>query len=168
MEKNELKKYGYDEILKVIDRLSEEEKAPLLANLKVSEICALLNSPNHIDKYLLDTECHAYSLLSMVESMRKLNQMSRDVDYTAEDYLADYDKFSEETRKKVVLDLLNNHDFQRKCVDVIVKDYERVVKSDATVAAIDSLFGVSKYFRKCVETGLGCDHKYIIEEGVNE
>ena len=40
---------------------------------------------------------------------------------------------------------------------------KRCINDDATLKALDQLFGVSKYFDRLISAGIGCDHEYRIE-----
>ena len=74
-----------------------------------------------------------------------------------------YDSLEEDEKKAVVLNLLNNADFQKKCCEIMAGDFKRLVNSDAILKAIDNLTGLSRYFDRMVRLGIGCNHKYEVE-----
>ena len=74
-----------------------------------------------------------------------------------------YDALDDDEKKYIVLNLMNNPDFQKKCCEILCRDMKRCINDDATLKALDQLFGVSKYFDRLISAGIGCDHEYRIE-----
>lgn len=166
MKNNEVKEqhnnYSYSDVLKAIYRMQEGERAYLLDTLKASEIAALLNTPSSLNEYCRDLYSVATRCVIVKDALEKLAVSLENCPDVAKEFSSDYDKLSESEKMQTALEMLNNKDFQKNCCDIIVGDYERIVAEDPTCNALNKLLGISKYFRKCIETGLGCDHKYAI------
>ena len=69
----------------------------------------------------------------------------------------------EDEKKQIVLNLINNPDFQKKCCEIMSCDMKRNINADDTLKALDQLFNFGKYIDEFIEAGIGCDHEYRIE-----
>lgn len=163
MKNNEVKEYTNGDVLKVLGKMTEEEAGILLTFTNVPEIRNMLNDKEKYDEYLsnvtLIADCYKLFADEMARFRDRVDNLLAD---EPKDFSSDYDKLSEIEKKQTALEMLNNKDFQKNCCDIIVGDYERIVAEDPTCNALDKLFGIGKYLRKCIETGLGCDHKYEV------
>lgn len=164
LELKETKEYTNGDILKVLGKMPENESAVILACLSIPRIRDILNDEKEYENYCNNVEviAKAYRMFADVFSGFKETVDALLVD-NAKDISSSYDNLPETEKKKTALELLNNTDFQKNCCDILVRDYERIVAEDSTCNALDKLLGISKYFRKCIETGLGCDHEYEVE-----
>lgn len=168
MENNEIlleEKYTNEDVLKVLRKLPEFERDSLLTIFTVSDIRKLLNkSAKEYEQWNNEMNTlveHYAMMLKTVELLYKgIDAMLLDDEKC---FSSDYDKLTDEHRKRVALELLNNNDFQKNCCEILVKDYKRIVKSNDLLTVLDSVLGLGKYYEKCIQTGFGCDHKYEVE-----
>lgn len=155
--------YTYTELMRAVDKLDDREHEKLLSMLKINEILFLMNDEKEYDHYmdclqqLVEYYMVVYSALEDVKKNIKIP-----VDEQA-DFSKGYDALPEEKKMDVALGMLNNPIFQKNCAKILTSDYKRIAKSDPTVGAIDALFGISKYFEKLIEQGIGCKHRYEME-----
>lgn len=163
-EVKEVKEYTNGDVLKVLGKMTEEEAGILLAFTNVLEIRNMLNDKEKYDEYLSNVTLISYYYKLFADEMARFrDRVDALLTDEPKDFSSDYDKLSEIEKKQTALEMLNNKDFQKNCCDIIVGDYERIVAEDPTCNALDKLLGIGKYLRKCIETGLGCDHKYEVE-----
>lgn len=154
--------HTYDEVLKAVGKLSEKEKDFILRQMNLQDVLHITNTQEIVDNYcdLAKTYADAYILLS--EVIRKIYANLNAPTDAVGDIVSDYKELSADQKKVVALDLLNNGDFQKDCCNILVKDFERVASENPTVKVLDNLLGFSKYFKRCINLGIGCDHKYEV------
>lgn len=164
MKNNEVREYTNSDVLKVLGKMTENEAGILLTFTNVPELRNMLNDKEKYNEYIsnvtLIADCYKLFADEMARFRDRVDDLLID---EPKEFSSDYDKLSEIEKKQTALEMLNNKNFQKNCCDIIVSDYERIVAEDPTCNALDKLLGISKYFRKCIETGLGCDHKYEVE-----
>ncbi len=154
------KVYNCSDILKAALQLKEDEREALFQFYTVPNVAEILNGNVYEScRYIIE---HAEKLIKAAGAIRQIYKLLNTNIFVEKEFSSNYDGLSEDKRKKVVLELMNNFDFQRNCVEVMVKDYERIVQSNNTLSAIDNLLGIGKYFKDCVKTGIGCDHIYEV------
>ena len=154
--------HTYNEVLRAINKLSEEDKEFILKQISIHNLLQIVDSQKSMDEYCgaLDIYAQAYVWLHKVVQMVYTNMNAPD--NKDEDIVSDYNKLNADQKKAVTLALLNNSDFQKDCCNILVKDFERIARENPTVKALDTLLGFSKHYKKCIELGIGCDHKYEV------
>lgn len=166
MENNEVKEvreYTSKDVLKILYNLSEEEMGTMLIFSTVSGICDMLNDAEKYDSHLNNTKLCAYYYnvyANILENLR--DRVDTLLEDDTKDFSAEYDELNDSDKKRVALEMLNDTDFQKNLCEIMLGDFERIVAEDPAYKAIDNFLGVGKFFRKCIETGLGCDHKYEV------
>lgn len=166
MEEN---KFTYEDVFNALNSMDEEKRAFLLEKVTISSLLDGLNSEESFEAAIKEIDdCIAqYQLLeaNLVELKTKLVTSEYNVSSVIDkDTVSEkYDDLNEDDKKDVVLNLMNNPDFQKKCCEILCFDMKRCINSDDTLKALDQLFGVSKYFDRLISAGIGCDHAYRIE-----
>lgn len=162
-------KYTYEDLLLALNSMDEEKKHLLLKSVKISDLFEMMNSEGkfenamkNVDQYVAWYQLIQAYLMNLKEKLESGDFISNK-EISKDTILKDYNDLKEDEKKAVVLNLMNNADFQKKCCEILAVDFKRVVNSDATLKAIDNLTGVSRYFDKMVRLGIGCNHKYEVE-----
>ena len=162
-------KYTYEEVFNALNSMDEEKSEFLIERTDMPELLNLLNSEDafkatlkNVDDYIARYQLWQSYLLELKTKLvtgecNVASVMNKDTVSEKYDQLKDGDK------RHVVLNLMNNPDFQKKCCEIQCSDMKRCINDDATLKALDQLFGVSKYFDRLISAGIGCDHKYRIE-----
>lgn len=162
-ETKEVREYTNEDVFKVIGKLPKDYQDILLTHLTISDIRKVVNSKKDFEEYYSSYLYYGCCCQLIANTLKEIYEtIESKLEEDAKDFSADYDKLSDFEKKQTALEMLNNKDFQKNCCEIMVGDYERIVSEDPTCKAIDKLFGLWKYFRKCIETGLGCDHKYMV------
>ena len=166
MENNEVKEereYTDKDVLKAVGKLSEERRNILLRSLTISDIQGLLNSKERYGEFYAECMSNIHLFKTIADALKELFEtMDSKLKDDEKDFSADYDKLNDSDKKRVALEMLNDTDFQKNLCEIMLGDFERIVAEDPAYKAIDNFLGVGKFFRKCIETGLGCDHKYEV------
>ena len=50
--------------------------------------------------------------------------------------------------------------FQKDCGDILVKDFERIVKDNPTLKLLNDTFQITDWYKKNIALGIGCNHEY--------
>lgn len=165
MEEN---KFTYEDIFNALNSMDAEKEFFLLENINDSMLYAL-NSEGRFDQKLKEIDNHIAQWQLLESYLLELKTRLVTGEYNAasaidKDTISEkYDDLKENDKKYVVLTLMNNPDFQKKCCEILCCDMKRCINDDATLKALDQLFGVSKYFDRLISAGIGCDHEYRIE-----
>lgn len=162
-------KYTYDDLLKAVSSLDDEKKTFLMQTVDMRHVLSMMNSDKVFEKTMknIDTYIAYYQLLQAY--LEDLKGCLESGDYVASSIISKdtisevYDNLEEGEKKSVVLNLMNNAGFQRKCSEILVCDFKRIVNSDPSLKVIDNLIGLSKYFDQAIRLGIGCAHKYEVE-----
>lgn len=164
MVKNEIKKtaHSYSEVMRAIDKLSEEEKNVVLGFLKVNEIKILLDDKDAFIQYCNEWTVYANRLTLFINSMKKLYEMIDMPTDTVDEIVCDYNKLDEDKKKEITLKLMNNGTFQKDCCKILVGDMERLVKESPTLKNINDTFNIVGWYKRNVERGIGMNHKYEV------
>lgn len=166
MEEN---KFTYEDVFNALNSMDEIKKEFLIESIDWSQLLNMLNSEETFEAVLKNIDdCIArYQLLEayLVELKTKLitgeYNIAGEIDKNT--ISEKYDDLKEDDKKDVVLNLMNNGDFQKKCCEILSSDMKRCINTDATLRTLDRIFGVSKYFDRLISTGIGCNHQYRIE-----
>lgn len=152
--------YTYEEILRAINKLEPNEKEAVLSLLKINEIAQLFESQQKVDECCRIAKQYVdlYSLL--INSIQKLYVKVTAPTDTVEDIVCEYNDLSEDNKKNVALELLNTSTFQKDCCDILVKDFERIVKDNPTLKLLNDTFQITDWYKKNIALGIGCNHEY--------
>ena len=166
MEEN---KYTYEDVFNVLNSMDEEKRDFLLEKINISSMLCALNSEDCFDQAIKEfDDCIAqWQLLEAYLAELKTKLVTGECNVVGvmnKDTVSEkYNQLKDDDKRHVVLNLMNNPDFQKKCCEILCSDMKRCINDDATLKALDQLFGVSKYFDRLISAGIGCDHKYRIE-----
>ena len=166
MEEN---RFTYEDVFNVLNSMDGIKKEFLIESIDLSQLLNMLNSKEAFEAVLKNIDdCIArYQLLDahLVELKTKLITGEYNVAGVIDKNTISekYDDLKEDDKKDVVLNLMNNGDFQKKCCEILSSDMKRCINTDATLRILDRIFGVSKYFDRLISTGIGCNHQYRIE-----
>lgn len=162
-------KYTYEDLFKALNSLEDDKKNTLLEGFKASDLLDVMNSEKKyedtikaLDEYVAYYQLMQAYLMNLKEKL-ELGDFISNKEISKDTILEDYNDLKEDEKKAVVLNLMNNADFQKKYCEILAVDFKRIVNSDATLKAIDNLIGVSRYFDRMVYLGIGCNHKYEVE-----
>ena len=161
-------KFTYEDVFNALNSMDTEKGAFLLENITVSMLYTL-NSEESFDYVIKEIDnCIAqWQLLEayLVELKTKLVTGEYNVTgvINKETVSEKYDCLEEAEKKEVVLELINNPDFQKKICQIMSDELKKVIKSDNTMKALDQLLGFSKYIDELIEQGIGCNHKYGVK-----
>lgn len=162
-------KYTYEDLFKALNSLEDDKKNTLLEGFKASDLLDVMNCEKKyedtikaLDEYVAYYQLMQAYLMNLKEKLESGDFFSNK-EINKDTILEDYNDLKEDEKKAVVLNLMNNADFQKKCCEILAVDFKRIVNSDATLKAIDNLIGVSRYFDRMVYLGIGCNHKYEVE-----
>lgn len=166
MKKN---KYTYEDVFNALNSMDEEKRELLIERTDTYELLNLLNSEDlfeatleNVDDYIARYQLWQSYLLEL--KTRLVTGEYRTTGAIDKDTISEkYDALDDDEKKYIVLNLMNNPDFQKKCCEILCRDMKRCINDDATLKALDQLFGVSKYFDRLISAGIGCDHEYRIE-----
>lgn len=166
MEENEVYTpvHSYDEVMRAIGKLPEEEKNIILNQLKLAELASLLDSAEKVKEYLEMIQNYINIWTTMCNAICSLYKLVNTPDSATDNLMTDYDKLDGAQKKETALRLLNNSIFQTDCCDILIKDVEKAIENDSTLKALDNLFGITKYFKRCVRLGIGTNHRYEVEQ----
>lgn len=164
MVENEIKKTGhsYNEVMRAIEKLSEEEKTELFELLKLDEITYLIRNEDTVTEYCSGLVKYANKYNTLAKALPKLFKMINEPTDTVNDIVREYDKLDEDKKKEATLKLMNNSVFQKDCCEILVGDFERIVEENPTLKLLNDTLGISKWYRKNVALGIGCDHEYKV------
>lgn len=166
MEEN---RFTYEDVFNVLNSMDGIKKEFLIESIDLSQLLNMLNSKEAFEAVLKNIDdCIArYQLLEahLVELKTKLITGEYNVAGVIDKNTISekYDDLKEDDKKDVVLNLMNNGDFQKKCCEILSSDMKRCINTDAILRILDRIFGVSKYFDRLISTGIGCNHQYRIE-----
>lgn len=156
--------HSCDEVMRAIEKLPEEEKETILFQMNIPQLAVLLDSAEKVEEYKETLQKYIDVCTIVMDAISKLYELVNAPEDAVNDVLEDYSKLDSMQKKETALRLLNNNVFQRDCCDILISDMERVTESDSTLKALDNLFGLVKYFKKCIRLGIGTDHKYEVEQ----
>lgn len=165
MEEN---KFTYENVCNALNSMDAEKEVFLLENITVSMLYTL-NSEDRFDQKIkeIDDRIAQWQLLESYLLELKTRLVTGEYRVTGaidKDIISEkYNILDEDEKKHIVLNLMNNPDFQKKCCEILCCDMKRCINDDATLKVLDQLFGVSKYFDRLISAGIGCDHEYRIE-----
>ena len=153
---NKKNNYTYDELFKACGVLNDKEKKLLFECFYSNNLLDIMNDEILFKQYciMFNEYERRYNELNLAFKRVYLALKNKNENEIKE-FVSDYVKLPEEHKKQVALNMLNQPDFQRNCCDILVKEYERNVKTDSTLAALDKALGLGKYFRNLVEKGIG-------------
>lgn len=145
-EEKEVREYTNEDILKAIGKLPEDYQNVLMANLTIYNIKNLINSKKDYEDFYSDYIYKAYCYSIIASAMKELFEtIDSKLEDEPKDFSDEYGKLSDVEKKQTALEMLNNKDFQKNCLAILLR-------------------GAGKYLRKCVETSSGCDHKYGVRD----
>lgn len=162
-------KYTYEDVFNVLNSMDEEKREFLIERTDMPELLNLLNSEEAFEATLenVDGYIARYQLWQSYLLELKTRLVTGEHNATSvidKDTIPEkYDELKDGDKRRVVLNLMNNPDFQKKCCEILCSDMKRCISDDATLKALDQLFGVSKYFDRLISADIGCEHKYRIE-----
>lgn len=162
-------KYTYEDVFNALNSMDEEKREFLIERTDMPELLNLLNSEDafeatleNVDDYIARYQLWQSYLLEL--KTRLVTGEHRTTGAIDKDTISEkYAVLDDDEKKYIVLNLMNNADFQKKCCEILCSDMKRSINDDATLKALDQLFGVSKYFDRLISAGIGCEHKYRIE-----
>lgn len=152
----------YDEVIRAVDKLTEEEKQNIFSILSVSDLTTLLSSTENIKFYIGEAHKCVNRINSVICSISKLHKYVNNLTSNADYIVEDYEKLTDDQKKEITLRLLNNGEFQKDCCEILVSDMERIAKSDETVKAINDVFNITGWFKTLIKQGIGMNHKYEV------
>lgn len=156
--------HSYDEVMRAVEKLPEEEKNIILDQLKLTELASVLDSAEKVKEYLEIIQNYINILSAMSNAICNLYKIVNTPDSASDNVMTDYDKLDDTQKKEITLRLLNNSIFQTDCCDILIKDMEKAIENDSTLKALDNLLGITKYFKQCIRLGIGTDHRYEVEQ----
>lgn len=165
----EANKFTYTEFFKVVSNMNEDKREFFLTNIEIPALLKTLNSEEEFESLIkeLDEDAAYYQLMAsyLLEVKSKLDSGKyRTTGAIDKDTISEkYDVLDEDEKKQIVLNLINNPDFQKKCCEIMSCDMKRNINADDTLKALDQLFNFGKYIDEFIEAGIGCDHEYRIE-----
>lgn len=166
MENNKIlleEKYSNEDVLKAVNKLSEEERSALLANLQIPQIRNYLNNPEECEKYCDNLMFIAAFYKLVAEVMRKTeNNMETLLLDEAKDFSIDYDKLNDSEKEHVTVALLNNDEFKKNCFNILERNFKKLINSDEVMVTLDKAFGLSKIYKKCLDMGRKSDYTYEV------
>lgn len=152
----------YSEVIRAIEKLTEEEKQIIFSMLSVNDLTTLLSSQENIDFYIGEARKCVNRINKVICGIAKLhkhvNNLTNDTDYI----VGNYEKLTDDQKKEIALRLLNNGEFQKDCCEILVSDMERIAKSDATVKAINDVFNITGWCKNLIKQGIGMNHHYEV------
>lgn len=162
-------KYTYDDLLQAVSSLDDEKKTFLMQAVDMRHVLSMMNSDKAFEKTMknIDTYIAYYQLMqAYLEDLKDCLESGNYVTSSiiSKDIILEvYNNLEDGEKKSVILDSMNNADFQRKCSEILVCDFKRIVNSNPSLKVIDNLIGLSKYFDQAIQLGIGCNHKYEVE-----
>lgn len=162
-------KYTYDDLLQAVSSLDDEKKIFLMQAVDMRHVLSMMNSDKAFEKTMknIDTYIAYYQLMQaylkdLKDCLESGNYVTSSI-ISKDTILEVYNNLEDGEKKSVILDLMNNADFQRKCSEILVCDFKRIVNSNPSLKVIDNLIGLGKYFDQSIQLGIGCNHKYEVE-----
>ena len=126
----------YSEVIRAVERLTEEEKQIILNMTNIEQLSLLLSSKEAVDGYtkLLDEHirtCHvAIGAMSILYG--HVNNLTNDTDFI----VGNYEKLTDAQKKEIALRLLNKEEFKRDFCNIIVTGLGEKVKESTVLAPI--------------------------------
>lgn len=156
--------HSYNEVMRAVEKLPEEEKIFILNQVSIPQLAVFLDSEENVEKFKNILQKYIDGYVLIINIISKLYELVNSPEDAVNDVVEEYSKLNSTQKKETALKLLNNSIFQDDCCDILIKDMERVTENDSTLKALDNLFGLIKYFKKCIRLGIGTEHKYVIEQ----
>ena len=154
---------SYEEVMKAISKLDDEEKDIVLKQLNLNELAYVLEERSVMKEYCKKLEDIARKSDVMKKAMLKLCVYVNTPTDEAEDAVREYEKLDRDKKKETALKLLNNSDFQKDCCDILVKYFERIVEENPTLKLLNDTFNISDWYKKNIARGIGCNHEYVVD-----
>ena len=152
----------YSEVIRAVERLTEEEKQIILNMTNIEQLSLLMTSKEAVDDYKKLLEEHIRTCHVAIGAMSKLyeyvNNLTNDTDFI----VGNYEKLTDAQKKEIALRLLNNNVFQKDCCNILVSDVEKIIKENPTLKAINDTFNIVGFYKKNIERGIGMNHKYEV------
>lgn len=152
--------HSYDEVMRAIMKLPEDKKDIILTSLDIAKIVTALDSEKNFAKTIDACDKYINCWAMVRDALNELYNLVNITESATDNVMSDYDMLDASQKKETALRLLNNGEFQRDCCEILITDMERVVANDSTLKGLDNLFGLTKYFKKFLQLGIGADHQY--------
>ena len=152
------KVYTCEDVLKAATKLKDDEKDALFQFYTIPNLVDILNADVHEHcKYIL---AHAEKVAKVAGAVRKIYNWAKEMDNRIEkEFLENYRDLSDDAKKKVVQELVNDYDYQKNCGEIFVENWDKAVKSNATLAKFDSFISVGKCIKELFDLGLEYERK---------
>ena len=141
-----VKKIGYGEVFKAIDRLTEQEKNILLGCLKIEEIKNILSSKESTDKYTNSCTDTANFYLVIAEIIKKVYDYMKNPKKETDVVMETYNGLNEVDKKEIALDMLSNRAFLEDSCEILQSDFDKWGEMNPFIKSI------SKSLLKFMET----------------
>lgn len=152
----------YSEVIRAVERLTEEEKQIILNMTNIEQLSLLMTSKEAVDDYKKLLEEHIRTCHVATGAMSKLYEYVNNLTNYTDFIVGNYKKLTDDQKKEIALKLLNNGEFQKDCCEILVSDMERIAKSDATVKAINDVFNITGWCKNLIKQGIGMNHHYEV------
>lgn len=164
MEDAELKpKYSYSQIFKAIEKMTKEEVDSIFSNISFNELIILLQQDGGAEYYIQHLLNHVSDVIAKTDAIAKLANLLKTPCDDSEEIENKYSSMDDDEKKATALRLLNNPDFQKDCTEIMYLDFKKIIDSNSSFKALDSLLGISKWYKQNIERGIGLNHKYEVE-----
>ena len=84
--------HSYDEVMRAVEKLPEEEKSIILDQLKLTELASVLDSAEKVKEYLEIIQNYINILSTMSNAICDLYKLVNAPESVTDDMLSDYDK----------------------------------------------------------------------------
>jgi len=154
---------SFYKILKGLEKLTEEDREILLKSMDINGISKVIESKETIKMYMDESEKYINLCTQLRNVLPKLfDLVNTNTNDETEIIVEEFDKLNEKQKKEVTLKLMNNSAFQKDCCEILAGDFERIVNENPTLKLLNDTLGISKWYRKNIALGIGCDHEYKV------
>ena len=146
-------KIAYDEVLKAVERLSEEEKDMILNFMKVEELRNILNTSESADKYSMDLLAFARFYASVSEIIQKLSRHITNPESEVDVMMKKYSELDDTEKKNIALNMLGQKEFLKDGREILQEEFDKWEKmnprtkilSNSLIEFVESIFSLRKY-----------------------
>ena len=118
-------KIAYDEVLKALERLPEEEKEMILNFMKVDELRNILNTSESADKYSMDLLAFARIYASISDIIQKLSRYITNPESEVDVMMKKYSELDDVEKKNIALNMLGQKEFLKDGREILQEEFDK-------------------------------------------
>lgn len=146
-------KITYEDVLKAVNRLPEEEKELLLNFMKVEELRNILNTSDSASKYSNDLLSFARFYASISDIIQRLSRYITNPESEVDVMMKKYSELDDTEKKNIALNMLGQKEFLKDGREILQEEFDKWEKmnprtkilSNSLMEFVESIFSLRKY-----------------------